>query len=112
MSVVSLPSDGKITVPKLLQRKQAADLHIARSGFVSTNPETRKQKITCLTAYDYPTTRLLDEAGVDVLLVGDSLAMVVLGHESTLPVTIDALLHHTRAVRPVTTRRPAGADRP
>jgi len=57
------------------------------------------QKITCLTAYDYPTARLVDEAGVDVILVGDSLGMVVLGQESTLSVTIEEMLHHTRAVR-------------
>src|ERR1700674_64812 len=88
MSVVPNSGNGKITVPDLLQRKtQAAGSH------------SNSQKITCLTAYDYPTARLLDEAGVDVILVGDSLGMVVLGHESTLPVTIDEMLHHTRAVR-------------
>ncbi len=54
--------------------------------------------ISMLTAYDYPTARILDRAGVDVLLVGDSLSNVVLGQESTLPVTMDEMLYHTRAV--------------
>ena len=54
--------------------------------------------IVCLTAYDHPTARALDRAGVDILLVGDSLGMVVLGYESTLPVTMAEMLHHTAAV--------------
>src|ERR1700687_4658565 len=98
MSVPTRMSDGKITVPSLQQRK-------------SLSPQD-STKITCLTAYDYPTARLLDEAGVEVLLVGDSLCMVMLGHETTLPVTVDEMLHHTRAVRKGTRRALVVADMP
>jgi 3-methyl-2-oxobutanoate hydroxymethyltransferase len=56
------------------------------------------EKITMLTAYDYSTARIVDEAGVPLILVGDSLGMVVLGYESTIPVTIEEMLHHTKAV--------------
>jgi len=55
------------------------------------------EKITALTAYDYPTARLLDESGVDIILVGDSVGMVVLGYEDTTQVTLEEMLHHTRA---------------
>ena len=58
----------------------------------------RNEPIVVLTAYDFPTARLADEAGVEILLVGDSLGTVVLGYESTLPVTMEDMLHHTRAV--------------
>ncbi|WP_409298111.1 3-methyl-2-oxobutanoate hydroxymethyltransferase [Peribacillus sp. SCS-26] len=57
------------------------------------------EKITMLTAYDYPSAKLSEEAGVDMILVGDSLGMVVLGYDSTLPVTIDDMVYHTKAVK-------------
>jgi 3-methyl-2-oxobutanoate hydroxymethyltransferase len=57
------------------------------------------EPITCLTAYDYSSARLVDEAGIDMVLVGDSLAMTMLGHENTLSVTVDEMLHHVKAVR-------------
>lgn len=58
-----------------------------------------REPITCLTAYDYASARLVDEAGIDIVLVGDSLAMTMLGYENTLSVTVDEMLHHVRAVR-------------
>jgi 3-methyl-2-oxobutanoate hydroxymethyltransferase len=60
--------------------------------------KSQGRRFTMLTAYDYPTARILDEAGIPVLLVGDTLAEVMLGYETTLPVTVDAMLHHTQAV--------------
>jgi 3-methyl-2-oxobutanoate hydroxymethyltransferase len=85
---------SKITVPHILDRK------------------LRGEKITCLTAYDYPTARLVDEAGIDMILVGDSLAEVVLGYDSTIPVTVQEVLHHLRAVRRATHRALLIADLP
>ncbi|MBU2498100.1 MAG: 3-methyl-2-oxobutanoate hydroxymethyltransferase [Proteobacteria bacterium] len=70
----------KVTIAELLQKKASG------------------QKITMMTAYDYPSARLVDEAGIDTILVGDSLAMVVLGHDSTVPVTMDDMIHHCKAV--------------
>jgi 3-methyl-2-oxobutanoate hydroxymethyltransferase len=100
MSVAPRVGDGKVTVPGILSRKSPA------------SSSQVKSKITCLTAYDFPTARLLDDAGVDILLVGDSVGMVVLGYESTLPVTFEEMLHHTRAVRRGTKRALVVADMP
>jgi 3-methyl-2-oxobutanoate hydroxymethyltransferase len=86
MSTAPSAGNGKITVPDILARK-------------SHPANFTERKIVSLTAYDTPTARIVDQAGADIILVGDSLAMVVLGYETTLPVTLDEMLHHTRAVR-------------
>lgn len=70
----------KVTVPEIERMKQGGE------------------KITVLTAYDYSFARILDEAGIDILLVGDSLGSVIQGQDSTLPVTLDEMIYHTRAV--------------
>jgi 3-methyl-2-oxobutanoate hydroxymethyltransferase len=72
----------------------------------------RGDKVTVLTAYDTPMARLLDRAGIDVILVGDSVGMVVLGFDTTLPVTLDMMIHHTRAVARGTKRALVVADMP
>ena len=74
------PARTKRTAPKILELKR------------------RGEPITVVTAYDFPTARLADEAGVEMLLVGDSVGTVVLGYDTTLPVTVEDILHHTRAV--------------
>src|SRR5579859_1984533 len=71
----------RVTVPDLRLRK------------------SRGEKIVMVTAYDAPSARIADRAGVDVVLVGDSVGTVVLGHKTVVPVTLDDILHHTRAVR-------------
>jgi 3-methyl-2-oxobutanoate hydroxymethyltransferase len=74
--------------------------------------KTHGTPIVALTAYDYATARLVDEAGVDFILVGDSLAMVVMGYENTLPVTMEEMLLHTRAVRRAVKQAMVVADMP
>jgi 3-methyl-2-oxobutanoate hydroxymethyltransferase len=92
----SRPNDSitKVTMPALSEMK--------RQG----------KPISALTAYDYSSSRLADEAGIDFILVGDSLAMVVLGHENTLAVTVDEMIHHARAVRRAVHRALVVADMP
>ncbi len=85
---------SKVTIQSIQEKKQA------------------REPITCLTAYDYASARLVDEAGIDMVLVGDSLAQVILGYESTLPVTMEEMLHHTRAVRRGVKRALLIADMP
>jgi 3-methyl-2-oxobutanoate hydroxymethyltransferase len=74
--------------------------------------KARHEKITCLTAYDYSSARLVDEAGIDIVLVGDSLAMTMLGHENTLAVTMDEMVHHVKAVHRGTKHAFLVADMP
>ena len=103
MSITNFPAGGnssagplttKVTMPALLEMKRQA------------------KPISALTAYDYATARLVDEAGIDMILVGDSLAMVVMGQENTLSITVDEMLHHTRAVRRAVRRALVVADMP
>jgi 3-methyl-2-oxobutanoate hydroxymethyltransferase len=72
----------------------------------------RGERLVCLTAYDYPTARILDEAGIDIILVGDSLGNVVLGYGNTVPVTLDEILIHLKAVRRAVQRALLVADMP
>ena len=103
MSLTNFPGGGvsstgtpipKVTIPALAEMK--------RQG----------KPVSALTAYDYATSRLVDEAGIDMVLVGDSLAMVVMGHDNTLAITVDEMLHHTRAVRRAVRRALVVADMP
>jgi 3-methyl-2-oxobutanoate hydroxymethyltransferase len=98
MSLTSSQARGesapKVTISTIQEKKQ------------------RREPITCLTAYDYSSARLVDEAGLDMILVGDSLGMVMLGYDSTLPVTVEEMLHHTRAVRRGVKRALVIADMP
>jgi 3-methyl-2-oxobutanoate hydroxymethyltransferase len=76
------------------------------------NMKKKGEKIAMLTAYDYPTALIVDEAGIDIILVGDSLGMVVLGYDSTLPVTMDEMIHHTKAVSRAVKRAMVIGDMP
>jgi 3-methyl-2-oxobutanoate hydroxymethyltransferase len=84
----------KITIPDVLTMKR------------------EHRRISMLTSYDYPFTRIMDAAGVDIILVGDSAGVVVAGHETTLPVTMDDMVYHTRAVRRADPRALVVADMP
>ncbi|MBC7909143.1 MAG: 3-methyl-2-oxobutanoate hydroxymethyltransferase [Pyrinomonadaceae bacterium] len=84
----------KVTAPSLRASKQ------------------RGERLVCLTAYDYPTARVVDEAGIDIILVGDSLGNVVLGYGNTIPVTVEEIVTHTRAVRRGVHRALLVADMP
>ncbi len=70
------------------------------------------EKITMLTAYDYPTARILDESGVDVLLIGDSVGNVMMGYDNTLPVTVNDIIYHTKAVAKARKKALVVADMP
>lgn len=83
-----------VTIPLLQGKKQSGE------------------KIVALTAYDFPTAKIIDEAGVDIILVGDSLGMVVLGYENTIPVTMDEMIHHTKAVSRAVRRALVVGDMP
>ena len=72
----------------------------------------KKEKIVMLTAYDYTTAKLVDEAGIPLILVGDSLGMVILGYDSTIPVTMEDMIHHTKAVKRGTKQAFVVADMP
>lgn len=90
MSTLPIPTPGAAAAAGSRPKQTVVTLQAKRD---------RGEPITMLTAYDYPTARLVDAAGVDAILVGDSLAMVMLGHPNTLSVTMDEMLHHARAVR-------------
>jgi len=77
---MSSKKNPKITVPEIRKKKRS------------------KEKIVALTAYDFPSAKIVDSSDVDIILVGDSLGMVVLGYENTIPVTMDEMIHHTKAV--------------
>src|SRR5258708_29173187 len=74
--------------------------------------KARGERLVCLTAYDYPTARIVDEAGIDIILVGDSVGNVVLGYGNTVPVTLDDILIHVKAVRRGVQRALLVADMP
>src|SRR4051794_2621949 len=88
------PAPGKLPLPELLEMKKRGD------------------KIVMITAYDAPAARIADEAGVELILVGDTAAMVMLGHESTIPVTLDEMIFLTRAVTRVAERPVVIGDMP
>ncbi|MGO9777512.1 MAG: 3-methyl-2-oxobutanoate hydroxymethyltransferase [Terracidiphilus sp.] len=109
MSVTNFPGGANDATPSALITG-ASLLKVTMPALAEMK---RQGKAICaLTAYDYSSARLADETGVDLILVGDSLAMVVLGHENTLAVTVDEMLHHTRAARRGVRRALLVADMP
>ena len=94
-----MTSDARLTRPKVTVR-------------TIRDMKAERVRIVSVTAYDYPTARLADEAGVDLILVGDSLGMVVLGYESTIPVTLSEMAHHLKAVVRAQPRALVVADLP
>lgn len=74
--------------------------------------KNNKEKITCLTAYDYTSAKIIDTAGIDLILIGDSLGMVINGYNSTIPVTVDEIIYHTKSVKKAVTRAFIVADMP
>ncbi len=74
--------------------------------------KNNNDKITCLTAYDYTSAKILDNAGIDLILIGDSLGMVMNGYNSTIPVTLNEIIYHTKAVKRAVTRAFVVADMP
>jgi len=106
MSITTFPDGGRSAAAPTSQLTTKVTMPAL------TGMKRQAKPITALTAYDYATSRLVDEAGIDMILVGDSLAMVVLGHDNTLAVTVDEMLHHTRAVRRAVRRALVVADMP
>lgn len=94
MSSHQTPKIEKITVPYLRQAKE------------------RSERLACLTAYDYPTARVVDEAGIEIILVGDSAGNVIFGYDNTIPVTMEEMLHAAKAVRRGVKRALLVADMP
>ena len=84
----------RVTIPTLMEKKKSSE------------------KITALTAYDYPIARIVDNVGIDMILVGDTVGMVVLGYENTIPVTMEEMIHHTKAVVRGTQRALVVGDMP
>lgn len=113
MSITNFPEGGVSSTTDSATEAPATKIPATKMTMPGLAEKKRLGEPICaLTAYDFATARLVDEAGVDLVLVGDSLAMVVLGHENTLSVTVDEMLHHTRAVRRGVRRAMLVADMP
>src|SRR6266852_2144334 len=93
-------------IGEIIMNENKVNIHTLRAM------KQRGEKITALTAYDFFTTKIMDEVGVQLILVGDSVGMAVLGYENTLPVTMDEVIHHTKAVARAKPRALLVADMP